>query len=113
MNNKTQQHRDTVTIDNHLLLVLFGLQASIGLSISIPEVRRVFEDAASGQLPTEEYKFLQTRRTSLTGHVEASQPQLIVLQLSHRDAAILLPRTVSEAAYWSRLIPIEGMEKLT
>lgn len=108
MLQKKQQASEAVLIDNQLLLVLFGLQAALGLSVSLAEVRRVFADVAAGQTSGNDYRFLQSGRISLTGHIEGERPDSIILHLHHRDASILLPRTISEAGYWARLVQPEA-----
>lgn len=87
-----------VPIDIELRFVLFGLQAALGAAFSTREIERVFSDALADQISPKEYRFHNSASATLTGSVDAYEPETILLRLHHCDASSLLPR-ITEAAH--------------
>jgi hypothetical protein len=62
-------------------------------------MERVFTDSIAGQSSAKDYLFHESKRITLTGHVDECESESIFLRLRHRDAASLLPRVVEAARY--------------
>jgi hypothetical protein len=91
--------KQLVSIDLELRFVLFGLQVALGVVFPTREMERVFSDALDDQASPKEYHFHDSARVSLTGSVDAYEPETIWLRLRHPDAPSLLLR-ITEAAHY-------------
>jgi hypothetical protein len=89
-----------VPIDLTLRFVLFGLECALGVVLSAPEAERVFREAAENGISTREYIFHQSRNLSITGRVDESESETILLHIEgRREIATSLARVVETAAY--------------
>lgn len=94
-----QEAEEFVIIDLKLRFVLFGLQLVLGAPFSVSEIERVFSDARADHVSAKEYSFYASASITLTGTLDAYEPESVCLRLRHRDAASILSRVIEAADY--------------
>lgn len=91
---------ELVSIDMQLRYALFGLECALGVSFSGTEWERVFRDAELDQVSVKEYLFFESSSLTVTGRVDAYEPESIWLRIEgSQNHTEVLQRVVDGAKY--------------
>jgi hypothetical protein len=95
---KVEVAEQLVGIDSCLRFALFGLECALNVSFAGPECEKVFVDASADHVSAKHYTFFKSSDLTVTGRVDAYEPESIWIRIqSHSGINELLRRVVNGA----------------
>jgi hypothetical protein len=91
-----------LSIDDELILILFGLECALDVELNPAETERLFVNAKDDQVSPQEYVFRQTADLTVTGHVDAYEPGTVWVCIESRKAYSPTLKQIEERARYQR-----------